>query len=94
MKDYSYTYLSGAETEDETTYVKVGRGMLHRIVVGETNSTHPVLIYDGTDGGANNVQIGELKASVGEGSYEFNCRFANGLYVGNKGNSKLTIVWN
>ena len=71
--DYRFTYMSGAEGEDETQYMKVGRGVLHRVIVGETNATDPVTIWEGTDGGSDNQQIAELKISVGDGSYEFNC---------------------
>lgn len=87
--DYRFTFLE----DKETSYVKVGRGTLHRIVVGTTNTTNAVAIWDGVDGGASNAQLGELKTNISEGSYEFNCNFAKGLYIGNPGGSKLTVVW-
>jgi len=90
--DYRYDYLPGTEGEAQTQYIKTNGGFLHRVIVG-TTSAKAVQIWDGTDGGANNVQIGELKASISEGSYEFNCLFANGLYIGNPGGSKLTIIY-
>jgi hypothetical protein len=85
---YSFTY-SGT---NETVTVKAGQGILKSIVVG-TTSASAIEVYDGTDGGSENAKLAELKASVAEGTYEFDCVFAKGLIVWNPGRSKITIVW-
>jgi len=85
--DYRFTYVTGTGS----TTIKTGRGTLHAIIVG-TTSAGKVEIFDGVDGGTF-TQLGELKASIGEDSYQFDCTFANGLYITNIGGSKLTVVW-
>lgn len=84
--NYKYGYLSeeGAET------LKSSSGVLEAIVVG-TTSAQAVKIYDSAGSGGS--QIGELKASIAENSYEFGCRFAKGLHIENPGGSKLTIIY-
>lgn len=77
---------------NETVVVKDGRGTLHSIIVGTTSGS-AIEVYDGTDGGSENTKLAELKASIAEGDYVFNCVFAKGLIVGNPGGSKITIVW-
>jgi len=87
MNDYSFKYVSATGT----TTIKEGRGKLHAIVVGKTTAG-AIEIYDGVDG-TSYTQLGELKASIGENSYVFDCNFAKGLYITNPGGSKITVVW-
>ena len=89
IMDNSFKYVSTAGSAT----IKVGRGTLERIVVGETSASK-IEIYDGVDGDTF-TQLGELKASIAEGSYEFNCTFANGLYIAiaAPGGSKVTVVY-
>jgi len=89
MNRKRYTYLE----DKETSQVKTGRGTLHRVVIGTTNTTNPIEIYDGA-GETGGSKIAELVTNMTIGSYEFNCDFANGLYIGNHGGSKITVVWN
>ena len=88
MKDsYRFTYVDAVGT----TTIKEGAGSLHRIIIG-TTSAGKIEVYDGVDGGVYTM-LSELKASIAEGSLEFNCNFANGLYLTNPSGSKITVVW-
>lgn len=82
----SSTYIATATT----TVVKSGSGHLARIVVGETAAGASTL-YDNTAGSG--TIVGVLKASIVEGTYEFNVAFATGLTVVTAGASKITVVW-
>lgn len=84
---YSRTYISGAAT----TQVKTGNGVLHAIVVGET-AAGAIQIIDGTSGSTTN--LGELKASIVEGTYIFDANFSLGLRIITAGASKITVVYN
>lgn len=83
---FKYSYLSseGAST------VKTSSGVLRAIVVG-TTSAGAIKVYDSTGSGGS--QIAELKASVAEGTYRFDCRFAKGLHIENPVGSKITVVY-
>ena len=83
--DYKYAYISSATT----TQVKTGQGKLHAIVVGETTAT-ALQIVDNTAGTTTN--LAELKASVAEGTYIFDCTFAVGLRIVS-GAGKYTCVY-
>jgi len=85
--DYKYAYISSATT----TQVVTGNGILHAIVLGET-AAGSIKIIDNTSGTTTN--LGELKASIAEGTYVFNCAFAAGLRIITAGASKLTVVYN
>lgn len=84
---YRFTYVDAVGT----TTIKSGSGSLHRIIVG-TTSAGKIEVYDGVDGGEF-TQLAELKASIAEGSFEFDCKFAKGLYLTNPGGSKITVVY-
>lgn len=75
------------ETAGATT-LKSSSGVLHSIVVG-TTSAAPIEIWDSA--GSGGTKIGELKASIAENTYEFNCRFAVGLHIVHTGTSKITV---
>lgn len=86
LQNNNYTYISTATT----TQVATGRGTLKAIVVGET-AAGSIKIIDGTSGTTTN--LGELKASIAEGRYEFDCIFSAGLRIVTAGASKITVVW-
>jgi hypothetical protein len=84
--DYRAKYISTATT----TQVKTGAGYLKAIVVGET-AAGQISIIDNTAGST--VNLGALKASITEGTYEFNCHFAVGLRIITAGASKITVIY-
>lgn len=84
--DYRCSYLEAAEAET----VKSGKGTLHAIVVG-TTSAKAIEVHDGT--GSGGTKLAELKASVTEGTYEFNCNFAAGLHISNPGGGKISVIY-
>lgn len=85
--NYKYEYISTATT----TQVDTGSGQLIRIVVGET-AAGAISIIDNTSG--TTVNIGVLKASIAEGTYDFNVQYAVGLRIITAAASKITIVYN
>lgn len=82
----SSTYIATATT----TVVKTGAGHLAHIVVGET-AAGAITIYDNT--AASGTILAVLKASIVEGTYEFNVAFATGLTIVTAAVSKITVVW-
>lgn len=84
--DFSYEYIGTATT----TQVYTGPGRLHRIVIGET-AAGSIKVIDNVTGTTTN--LAELKASIVEGSYEFNCKFALGLRIVTAGASKITVIY-
>lgn len=83
---FEKAYISSATT----TQVKTGAGVLHSIVVGET-AAGAISIIDNTSGST--VNIGQLKASILEGTYEFDVAFSAGLRIITAGASKITVVY-
>jgi hypothetical protein len=86
MDTKNSTYISTATT----TVVKSGRGTLGKIIITET-AAGAITVYDNT--AASGTTLAVFKASVVEGSYEFNIRFLTGLTVVTAGASKLTVTW-
>lgn len=86
MEACKYQYISTAGSH----LLKSRAGVLGKVIVGET-SAQAVTIHDSA--GSGGLQIANLKASIAENSYEFECRFAKGLYIENPGGSKLTVVY-
>lgn len=86
MDNYRVKYISTATT----TQVKTGAGVLKAIVVGET-AAGAISIIDNTSG--TTVNLGVLKASIAEGTYEFNCQFATGLRIITAGASKISVIY-
>jgi len=87
LKDnYKYAYISTATT----TQVDTGQGQLVAIVVGETTAT-ALQILDNTTGTTTN--LGELKASVVDGTYWILSNYATGHRIVS-GAGKYTIVYN
>ena len=85
-QNFSYAYISSATT----TQVKSGSGFLHAIVVGET-AAGSIKVIDNTTGTTTN--LGELKSSVVEGTYVFNCNFSTGLRIVTAAASKITVIY-
>ena len=83
--NYKYTYISTATT----TQVATGQGALIRIVVN-TTSAGAISIIDNTSGST--VNIGSLKTSIVEGTYEYGIQFVNGLRIITAGASDITVV--
>lgn len=81
------TYINSATI----TVVKSGAGILRRIIVG-TTSAGAIEIYDGIDDGTA-TQKGELKASITEGTFDFDCVMAKGIMIITRGASKITVVY-
>lgn len=84
--DNRYAYISTATT----TQVKTGPGWLKSITVGET-AAGAISIIDNTTGST--VNLGTLKASIAEGTYEFNVRFETGLRIITAAASKITVSY-
>lgn len=61
-----------------TTLVKTGAGILRRIVVN-TTAAGTTEVFDKLTAAAPLIAL--LKSGVGEGTYEYNCRFGTGLTV-------------
>ncbi len=83
---FSPAYISTATT----TQVKTGAGFLHAIVVTET-AAGTIGIIDNTTG--TTVNIGQLKSSINEGTYTFNCAFTTGLRIITAAASKITVIY-
>jgi hypothetical protein len=73
-----------------TTVVKTGGGRLIRVSITET-AAGTITIYDNTAGSG--TVLAAFKASVVEGTYEFNLPFATGLTIVTGAASKLTVVY-
>lgn len=86
MGPLNATYISTATT----TTVKTGIGRMVRINITET-AAGAITVYDNT--AASGTILAAFKASVVEGTYEFNCRFNTGLTIVTAGASKLTVIW-
>lgn len=84
--NYKYAYIDSATT----TQLVTGQGSLVRIIVGET-AAGAISIIDNTSGST--VNIGQLKASIAEGTYEFGVQFVTGLRIITGAASKITVVY-
>lgn len=85
-KEYKPTYISTGAT----TQVATGKGVLQAITVNSP-AAGTITIIDGTSGSTAN--IGVLKSGVAEGTYWFNCTFANGLRIITGAASDITVTW-
>lgn len=83
---YSFKNISTSAT----TTVKSGAGYLHSIVVNKA-ANGAVTIYDNTAGSG--TLIATLKASIVEGTYIFDCKFSNGLYVIPAAATDITLMY-
>jgi len=84
--DYNVKYIGAAVS----TQVKTGAGHLHAIVVG-TTSAGSIKVIDNTTGSTTNM--GELKASITEGTYTFDCKFTVGLRIVTADASLISVIY-
>ena len=76
IQQEGYSFLNMSTTV--STLIKSGNGILHAIVVN-TGAAGIVTVYDNTAGSG--TKIATLKSGVAEGTYTFDLKFDNGLYV-------------
>lgn len=86
MGGTSLAYIATATT----TQVKTGAGFLHCITVN-TTAAGTIGLIDNTAG--TTVNIGQLKASVVEGSYCYDVPFATGLRIVTGAASDITVSY-
>ena len=86
MNDFKYTYINSATT----TQVFTGTGRLHYITVN-TTAAGTIGIIDGTSG--TTVNVGQLKASVAEGTYRYDVAVGAGLRIVTGAASDITVCW-
>lgn len=86
MNPLNYTNI----TSGTTTVVKSGRGNLAKIIVN-TTAAGTITVYDNTSEAGK--KIATMKASIVEGSYEYNCRFLTGLTIVTAAASDITVIW-
>lgn len=91
MKGGSFHHVTTAET---TTTLKVGVGLLKRIIVNKTSGTS-LTLYDSASGSSSKVMgIIDLTNTGIIGSIELGIEFTDGLTFTTSGTSDITIVWN
>ena len=83
--DGTATYISTATT----TLIATGRGVLKRIVLGET-AAGTITVYDNIT--ATGTVLAVLKASIAEQTYEIGASFSVGCTIVTAGASKLTAI--
>lgn len=86
INSYNYTYIK----DNTTTQVATGQCTLVAIVVN-TAANGAVGIIDGTSGST--VNVGQLKASVVEGTYTYNTSMSLGIRIAPAAATDLTIIW-
>jgi hypothetical protein len=82
---YKYTNIDSATT----TTVISGSGILKSITINET-AAGAITVYDNTAGSG--TKIATLKASIAEGTYEYNVLFRTGLTIVTAGASNITVA--
>lgn len=83
---YRATYINTIAT----TVVLSGRGILKRIVVN-TSAAGAITVYDNTS--AAGLPLGILKASIAEGSYDYDVEMQSGITIVTAAASNITVVW-
>ena len=86
LSDYQKTYIASATT----TQVVSGKCRLIAIIVNAT-AAGTIGIIDNTTG--TTVNVGQLKASVVEGTYLYNCAMDKGIRIVTAAASDITVVW-
>lgn len=91
---YNSTYIASAATTSILGATTGQHCKLIRIVVGET-AAGAIRVYDAATGATASAsnQKAELKASIVEGTYDFNMTMAQGIQVVTIAGSKITVVW-
>jgi len=82
----SYNYIS----TQTGTLVATGTGVLVAIVINKT-AAGTIIVADSTT--TTTPAIATLKSSVAEGTYYYNCSFANGLYITTGAASDITVIY-
>lgn len=85
-EQFTFAYIASATT----TQVKSGSGLLKAIIVN-TTAAGTIGLIDGTSG--TTVNIGQLKASVAEGTYTYNLKFTTGLRIVTGAASDITVIY-
>lgn len=85
-QEYQYTYISTGTT----TQVYTGKCILHAITVN-TTAAATIGIVDNTTG--TTVNVGQLKASVVEGTYQYHISMSKGIRIVTGGASDITVCW-
>lgn len=83
--NYKYTYITTATT----TQVLTGQGTLVRIIVN-TTAAGTIGIIDGIAG--TTVNVGQMKASIPENSYEYGIQVVSGVRIVTGAASDITVV--
>lgn len=86
LTDFEKTYISSATT----TQVCTGKCILEKIVVN-TTAAGTIGIIDGTSG--TTVNVGQLKSSVVEGTYNYGIAMKSGIRIVTGASSDITVVW-
>ncbi len=84
--DHKYVYISTTTT----TQVATGRSFLHGILVG-TAAAGAIGVIDGITG--TTVNVNELKASIAEGFYRFDCVMKAGIRIVTAANTKIIVIY-
>ena len=85
-EDNTYAHISTATT----TQVETGVAILKAIVVNATTA-FTIGIIDNTTG--TTVNVGQLAASVVEGTYEYNTVMRTGIRIVTGGASDITVIY-
>ena len=80
------TYIS----TNTTTQVHTGQATLVSIIVG-TTAAGTIKIIDNITG--TTINVGELKSSIAEGIYTFNCSISLGIRIITSASPKITVVY-
>ena|SRR3990167_1017881 len=70
--------------------IKSGTGFLSTVIIN-TTTAGVITLYDNT--AASGTKIATLKASIGEGFYQYQCKFTNGLWADSTSNSDFTVIY-
>lgn len=85
---YTGTYIAAAVTGQ----IKEGQGVLHQVNITET-AAGTIAFYDNTAAQGTTNIVAIFKASVAEGSYNFDRNFTNGLKIVTGAASKITVTY-
>ncbi len=84
--NFKYTYISTATT----TQVEPSQGRTLVAITVNTTSAGAIGIIDGASG--TTVNVGQLKASVAEGTYWYNVVMSKGIRIVTAGASDITVI--
>lgn len=84
--NYKYTYINTATT----TQVEPSAGHTLVAIVVNTTAAGAIGIIDGTSGST--VNVGQLKASIAEGTYLYNASLSKGIRIITAAASDITVI--